>query len=203
MFVIGLTGGIGSGKSTVSKALGDMGIPVIDCDRIAHEAAAAGSPILRELSDAFGKDIITPEGELRRKVLGDIVFHDRKKLQILNGIMHPCILQKVKESLKIAETKGVNIVIIDAPLLLELGWEKLADSIWVVTADQETRISRVMKRDHMPREAVMARMKNQMPEEEKIRKADVIIDNSFTKEHTLAEVRCELRKIPGERWQEK
>lgn len=201
MFIIGLTGGIGSGKSTIASWFREWHIPVIDGDKLAREAVNLGSPVLSILADAFGKEILSEEGTLKRRQLGQIVFQDKAKLSRLNQIMHPAIWHLVESRLKACKDAGEKLAVLDMPLLIEAGWQSRVDSVWVVYVSTEVQISRVMKRDGLKRSQVMAIMQNQIPVEEKLSYADVIINNEGSEEDTRRQVLQELSKISEFTWQ--
>lgn len=201
MFIIGLTGGIGSGKSTIASWFRDWHIPVIDGDKLAREAVNPGSPVLSILADAFGKEILSEEGTLKRRQLGQIVFQDKAKLSRLNQIMHPAIWHLVESRIKACKDAGEKLAVLDMPLLIEAGWQSRVDSVWVVYVSMEVQISRVMKRDGLKRSQVMAIMQNQIPVEEKLSYADVIINNEGSEENTRRQVLQELSKISEFTWQ--
>lgn len=193
MTVIGLTGGIASGKSTVSAYLKEKGIPVFDADASAWEVEKAGQPCLQQLVEAFGKGILTPEGELDRSHMARLAFHDPRALQQLNAIVHRAVEDRRDRFL--ADHAGDAVVVLDAPLLLECGWEKKADTVWLVDIDPEQQIQRAMKRSGMTRQEVVDRINRQMPLEEKRKKADTIIDNSGTLEELYQKVEKALRGL--------
>lgn len=201
MFIIGLTGGIGSGKSTIASWFREWHIPVIDGDKLAREAVNPGSPVLSILADAFGKEILSEEGTLKRRQLGQIVFQDKAKLSRLNQIMHPAIWHLVESRLKACKDAGEKLAVLDMPLLIEAGWQSRVDSVWVVYVSTEVQISRVMKRDSLKRSQIMAIMQNQIPVEEKLSHADVIINNEGSEENTRRQVLQELSKISEFTWQ--
>lgn len=201
MFIIGLTGGIGSGKSTIASWFREWHIPVIDGDKLAREAVNPGSPVLSILADAFGKEILAEEGTLKRRQLGQIVFQDKAKLSRLNQIMHPAIWHLVESRLKACKDAGEKLAVLDMPLLIEAGWQSRVDSVWVVYVSTEVQISRVMKRDGLKRSQVMAIMQNQIPVKEKLSYADVIINNGGSEENTRRQVLQELSKISEFTWQ--
>lgn len=201
MFIIGLTGGIGSGKSTIASWFREWHIPVIDGDKLAREAVNPGSPALSILADVFGKEILSEEGTLKRRQLGQIVFQDKAKLSRLNQIMHPAIWHLVESRLKACKDAGEKLAVLDMPLLIEAGWQSRVDSVWVVYVSTEVQISRVMKRDGLKRSQVMAIMQNQIPVKEKLSYADVIINNGGSEENTRRQVLQELSKISEFTWQ--
>ncbi|MBR5731065.1 MAG: dephospho-CoA kinase, partial [Firmicutes bacterium] len=179
--VYGLTGGTGSGKTTVAEYLREFGCEVVDADIIAREVTAKGSPVLAVLAEVFRADILDENGELIRKKLGSIVFGDKEKLARLNEIMRGALDARFWKALDEAGAKRLySKVFFDAPALYETNRENFVDRVWVVAADRETRIARIMKRDGLTREQVLERMDSQLPEEEKIRRADVVIYNDGT-----------------------
>ncbi len=181
MDVIGLTGGIGTGKSTVSAYLREQGFAIIDADQIARQVTEPGTPLLAELAREFGADVLTEGGVLDRKALASIVFTDVEKRKKLDSLTHGRIIQKIQEQIETCKaTKGYQGIIIDAPLLFETGLDEKCQETWLVTAKQDVRIARVCARDGMTAQEVAARIRNQMGEEEKKKRADWIIDNSGT-----------------------
>lgn len=179
MQVIGLTGGIGTGKSTVSGYLKDWGFAVIDADQIARQIVEPGKPLLAELEHVFGSSIIRQDGTLDRKGLAAVVFQDTEKRKILDHLMHGTILDEIERKTGLyKQEKQYKGVIIDAPLLFETGLDQKCSQVWLVTASEDLRIQRVCARDQVSEEQVRDRIRNQMPEEEKKKMADCIIDNS-------------------------
>jgi len=179
MRIIGLTGGIGSGKTTVSEYLSNKGFPVIDADKVSREIVEPGMKATKAIELEFGIDMINLDGSLNRKKLGNAVFSDREMLYRLNRITHIEILDKIK--MKIMELKNNNatLVFIDAPLLFETGFDSLVDETWVIDAPESLRIERVNSRDSMSVENIKSRIKNQMEQHLKNKKATVVIDNSL------------------------
>ena len=146
--IIGLTGTIGSGKSTVSARLAKLGALVLDADTISREAVKKGADGLNKIAEVFGKEVIDANGELDRKALAGIVFSDESKRLILNGIIHPQVLKALKE--RTHGEKALNpdrMIVWDVPLLIEVGWVEYVDSVWLVTAPEQTRINRITARD--------------------------------------------------------
>ena len=177
--VYGLTGGTGSGKTSVSEHLKELGYTVIDADIIARELTDKGSPVLDDLKAEFGPEIIAEDGSLLRKKLGSIVFNDKSKLERLNEIMEDRLNARFIEALDKARIENpYGKVFFDAPTLLETNREWLVDNIWVIVSDKEKRIRRIMDRDGLTREQVLSRMANQLSDEEKIKRADVVIYNN-------------------------
>ena len=197
MKVIGLTGGIGTGKSTVSDYLIENGFHVLDADKISREIVMPGSDTLIELVSVFGKDILDKDGGLNRKKLGSIVFSDQGKKAELDKMMHSRILEIIFEKLSEfrEETVKPKLVFIDAALLFETGLNRYVDEIWVVDADDEVRVKRVMARDGLSREEIFKRISSQMDKKEKNEKANFILNNSGNKKELYQQVEVLLKPI--------
>ncbi|EAX47995.1 dephospho-CoA kinase [Thermosinus carboxydivorans Nor1] len=198
MYVIGLTGGIGSGKSTVSAMLQELGAVIIDADEIAREVVATGKPAWREIKDEFGLGVLNGNGSINRKALGEIVFSDAKQRAKLEAITHPRIQAAVETALKAARKAGVRVVVLDVPLLIEKGWDHLADAVWVVYVDERTQLERLMARDRLTEDEARARISAQMSLREKAERAHVVIDNSGSIDATRRQVLIAWQKIPAE-----
>ncbi|HHX28068.1 MAG: dephospho-CoA kinase [Bacillota bacterium] len=193
MYVIGLTGGIASGKSTVSEILRSLGATIIDADAITRELQSPGSEALREIQEAFGDDIILPDGTLDRRKLGRVVFSSERSRHILDSIIHPRVIGRTKEILKeLAQSapgkSPVAVAVVDAPLLLEAGADAVVDEVWVVALPRDQQAERLMKREGYSAEEAFSRIDSQMPLEEKEKRADRVIDNSGTPEETKEQV---------------
>jgi dephospho-CoA kinase len=189
MKVIGLTGGIGSGKSTVSRILSGLGAKIIDADLVSREIMSKGQEAYNEIVGYFGENILDERGEIDRKRLGLIVFEDAQKLKKLNEITHPKIIEKIKAMIMEAKKENYKVIVVDAALLIETGLYQMMDEIWMVVVDIETQIKRIMKRDGFSYEEALKRIRSQMPLEEKIKYADFIINNSKTLEKTEEQVK--------------
>ncbi|MBK8946019.1 MAG: dephospho-CoA kinase [Ignavibacteriae bacterium] len=175
-YAIGITGGIGSGKSTVSKIFEENGFIVIKADDIAKKIMQNDLEIKNKLISEFGKQTFL-ENELNSKYISDIVFNDEKKLKILNSIVHPAMIQKIADEVK-ENQKTFNIVFVEAALIFEAKMEKLFDFILLVTANDEIRIERILLRDRISKDEVVKRIEKQIPEQIKKTKSDFIIDNN-------------------------
>ena len=173
-YVLGLTGGIGTGKTTAAEYLTSRGFIHVDADQIGRDITVKGSPVLQLLRDAFGEEIFMEDGSLHRKKLASIVFSDPDQKKKMDDIMFAEIGRIIRERISLA--KGP--VLLDAPLLYESGLDCLCDEVILITCDIETRLERVASRDGAGREEVLARIRNQMSDEEKSGKADHIVDNS-------------------------
>lgn len=188
--LVGLTGGIGSGKTLAASYFKDLGAFVLDADLICRKLVEPGQPALREISDAFGKDIFTASGNLDRKNLADIVFGDLEKKRTLEGILHPKVFEfEMLEYEAICKEHPNAVVIVDAAMLIESGNYKKMDKVIVVTSDEKDRIHRVLLRSDMSEDEVTARIKNQMPSEEKVRYADFVLENSLDKDNLRSKVK--------------
>ena len=189
MFVIGLTGGIGTGKSTVAQILEAQGAPILNADLVGHEVYLPGRPAFHEIVEAFGQDLVAPDGTIDRKKLGPIVFADPKNLAKLNAITHSRMKGMMREKLVDIEKQGHDIAVLEAALLLEAKWDDLADEIWVTVADPEIAAARVAERSGLAKEQVMERIRSQMSNEDSIKRANVVIqtggDMASTEEQAL------------------
>lgn len=196
MKIIGLTGGIGSGKSTVTAMLRQAGYTVIDADEISREVSRKGAPLLRLLVREFGIEIIQEDGSLNRKLLADLAFESQHGTRRLNELVQTAILVRALEYFnRMRLSKEYDLCFFDVPMLYEAGWDKYMDAVWLVTAPEDMRLKRVVERDKSRREEVLARMKLQMSEEEKIARADLILDNSGTESELRLRVQQALKEL--------
>lgn len=178
MKIIGVTGGIGSGKSAVARILRDLGAVVIDADSIARAVTAKGGKALEELTGYFGSRILDGNGDLNRKALADLVFKDPVKRHALEAITHKHIVSKILDGIENIKNSGkTEIVVIDVPIPLEHGFLDVVDEVWTVTAEKETRIGRVMERSGYTYEEAVDRINSQMKEEDYLKVADEVIRN--------------------------
>ncbi|MGL4820253.1 MAG: dephospho-CoA kinase [Bacilli bacterium] len=184
MWIIGLTGGIATGKTTVTALFREEHVPIVDADVIAREIVAPGMPALKEIVLAFGEAMLNPDGTLNRPALGAVVFSSEKQRHTLNRIMHPKIRDEMKRQIREHEINGASMCILDVPLLFENHLEGLVDEVVVVYTNETTQRERLMKRNAFSEEEANKRIRSQMAIEEKKKRADVIIDNSGTIEET-------------------
>jgi len=185
LLVVGLTGGIATGKSTVSTILENAGALIIDADRIAREVVKKGRPAHCAIVENFGKNVLLPDGEINRSVLGDIIFNDPRKKHLLNSIVHPHVRKEQNRQLKhIEQTNPNTIVILDIPLLIESKMYRDLSEVVVVYAPEHIQTKRLMQRDGISKADALARVRSQMPIEEKKDKATIVIDNSGTRANT-------------------
>jgi len=186
---IGLTGGIGSGKSTAAKILAELGAPAIDADKVGHEIYLPGAPAYRELIDAFGKGILAPDRTIDRRKLGPIVFADRAALKRLNAIVHPKMFARMGEMVAAMRRGGeTRPIVIEAAILIEANWQPLFDEIWLVTAARERVIERVERDRGLKPEQTEARIRAQLSDEERRKYATSVIRNDGTLEELRAAV---------------
>jgi dephospho-CoA kinase len=188
---VGLTGGIASGKSTVSRQLAALGCHVIDADVLAREVVAPGEPAWRQVVEAFGREVLRPDGSLDRARLGALVFADPEKRRRLEAITHPAIQSRRQAALDDLAARGFDgLVVQDAALLIEVGGAASVDRLVVVYADPAIQLDRLMRRDTLDEAEARRRIASQMPLQEKVRLAHYVIDNSDSVEETAAQVRA-------------
>lgn len=186
---IGLTGGIATGKSTVSALLVSKGALLVDADVIAREVMLPGHPVLAAAVEHFGQAILLPDGTLDRRRLGDIVFHDPAERKALNDITHPAIRQEIREQMQTFEREHSDrLIVVDIPLLFESGLEAMFEQVLLVYAPFEVQVERLMERNRLTKDEAVARIRSQMDIEEKKKRADVVIDNSGQPSETERQV---------------
>lgn len=188
MHVIGLTGGIASGKSTVTSFFRERNIPVIDADQLGHRTYEPGTETYERVIEAFGRDIVAPDGTIDRRVLGGRVFGRPDELKRLTDIVWPGIRKLASEQLAEFEAAGNQLVVLEAAVLFEAGWEDLVDEVWVVVVDPEIAVQRLAARNGLDPEAARARIASQLSNEERIARGDVIIENNGTLEELQARI---------------
>jgi dephospho-CoA kinase len=181
---IGLTGGIASGKSTVTEMIRGLGIPVIDADQIARDVVKAGEEAYEQIIQTFGQDILQENGEIDRAKLGAIVFYNEQERKKLNAIVHPAVRRRMLAEKEAYVQKGAKTIVLDIPLLFESELTHFIDKIIVVYVDDDIQLERLMKRNGFSEEEALARIRSQMPLHEKVKKADAVINNNGTIEET-------------------
>jgi len=189
MKVIGLTGGIGSGKSTVSQFLKELGAVIIDADKAGHETFKPNTEAWREVVAAFGREVLLPNNEVDRSKLGEIVFNDAEAMTRLNRIMHPRIYQTVQSRLEKLRQQGVAVVVLEAAILIEADWTPLVDEVWVTVTPESMVLERLEKQRGLEKEQTLSRIRSQMSAEERTKHADVVINNDGNLEAVKAKVR--------------
>ena len=178
MLVIGLTGGIGTGKSEVASLLQSFGAEVINADQVGHEAYTPNSESWREVVNTFGEEILQPDGQIDRGRLGAIVFSNPQQLDKLNAIMHPRMARMVGYKIEVLRDKGAPAVVVEAAVLFEAGWDSLVDEVWTTDSPVELVIERLQARNGMSEEEVRRRINSQMDRVERIERSDLVVDNS-------------------------
>ena len=190
-----MTGGLGTGKTTVARIFSSLGAKVIDADKINHQLMKRNGSSFKSIVKSFGQKILT-DGDIDRKKLGAVVFNNSKRLKKLCRIVHPAIISKIKNRIShYQKNKSNQIIIIDAPLLIEAGLDRLVDILIVVKASRRKQIQRVIRRMNIKRSEVLKRLKAQMPLKDKIRLADITIDNNGSLTKTKKEVRRIWQKL--------
>jgi dephospho-CoA kinase len=197
MKIIGLTGGIGSGKSTVAGYLAELGAAVIDLDKVGHEVLKSGGGVFKRVVNAFGKEIIGADGEIDRARLADIVFRDPEALARLNRITHPAIDKIIEERIGEYRRRGAKVVVLEAAAMLEAGKAGQADEIWVTAAPEATVLKRLGARSGYSRENSQSRLGAQFSNAERIKRADVVINTDCTLDELKRRVEAEWRKMMG------
>lgn len=178
MLVIGLTGGIGTGKSEVSRLLESLGATLINADQIGHEAYIPHSETWNLVVDAFGEEILQDNGEIDRRKLGAIVFSDPEEMAKLNGIMHPRMARMVSDRIDHFREDGVEVVVVEAAVLFEAGWETLVDEVWSTDSPVEAVVERLQAARGIAPEEAQKRIASQMDREERLDRSDVVVNNS-------------------------
>lgn len=201
MLLVGLTGGIASGKSLVTRVFRDLGAHIIDADRIVHDLLSAGESVCREVAEHFGRVIELPDGSIDRRKLGNIVFQDPDARAWLNACIHPRVFDVFNSQVRhICEQDPSAIVVLDAALLIETGHHRKMDILIVVYAEEHQQLQRLQERDRFTPEQSLARIRSQMPLAEKKRYADHVIDNTGTREQAekqAREVYAVLKRAAG------
>ena len=191
-YLIGLTGNIATGKSAVLRMLGRLGAKAIDADALVHQLMATGTPVWQAILDEFGEGILGPEGEIDREKLGAIVFADAEALKRLEAIFHPAVTACVDELIRQATEP---VVVVEAIKLIEAGWHRTCDALWVVTCSKEQQLERLMRTRKLSREEALLRIEAQPPQEDKIALADVVIDNSGSLKEMREQVEREWERL--------
>ncbi len=188
MKIIGLTGGIGSGKSTVSRFLAELGAIILDADKVGHEALKPGSEVREHVVNEFGKSMVTASGDIDRTKLGELVFNNPAARSRLNQIMHPPMYKMVKTQLEKYRQQGADEVVLEVPLLIEAGWNSLVNEVWVTVASEATVLNRIRERTGLSEQEARARINAQLSNEERIKHADVVIETDCSLDELKAKV---------------
>jgi len=178
MLVIGLTGSIGTGKSEAARHLEALGASVISADQVGHEAYIPNTEAWEQVVATFGRDILQEDSEIDRRKLGAIVFSDPGQLEKLNAIMHPRMARMVADKIEVLRGQGVDVVVVEAALLFEAGWDSLVEEVWVTDSPEDIVIGRLKERNGLSEEEAHKRIHSQMDRAERLERSDVVIDNS-------------------------
>ncbi len=189
--VIGLTGGIGSGKSTVSQYLAELGAKIIDADKVGHEVFKPNTEAWREVVATFGEEILNLSGEIDRKKLGEMVFGNPESLLQLNKIMHPRMLDMIEAQIEEYRQQGIDMVVLEAAALIEANWTSYVDEVWVTVAPKSAVLERLKEQRGLEEEQTLARIHSQLSAEERMKHADVVINN----DGDLNEVKAKVREL--------
>lgn len=195
MWVIGLTGGIGSGKSSVAQWLIEQGLPVLDADQTVHSLLSEDQPTIQDVVETFGKEILDLHGKIDRRILGTRVFKDEVARKSLEQLLHPRVKKQMLTEQNALKSAGAKLCIWDVPLLFETGFDALMDEVWVVWVSPEDQLTRVMNRDSLSRSEVELRIMAQWSLEDKLKRADVVINNSGSWTQTVLQLAALLERI--------
>lgn len=197
MKIIGLTGSIASGKSTVTGILRSLGAVVVDADAIVHELQQPGTPVTAAIAREFGPEVIRPDGSLDRPALGRIIFAQPDRRKALEAIVHPAVRERIWQEVDRCRVEGRPAVVLDIPLLFESGWDRWVDETWVVYTDRETQLARLMARDGLPEAEALRRIAAQGDLESKRARAHRVIDNRGAEEETRTQVEALWSGVTG------
>ncbi|ORT99773.1 Dephospho-CoA kinase [Anaerovibrio sp. JC8] len=195
MKIIGLTGGIASGKSTVTNYLRQQGYTVVDCDKIAWELAEPDRSIWQIYFARYGSRVINPDRSLNRQAVADIVFNNKNELSVINSLVHPLIKEEMLSQVEEARSRGEKYIFLDVPLLFEASYDKITDETWLVYVPRNTQLKRLMARNHYSREEAIRRIDSQMSLEEKKKLSDVIINNNADRKRLRSQLEEKLEKL--------
>jgi len=194
MIKIGLTGGIGSGKSSVAKLVQQQGIPIIDADQISHRLLENDGEAYDQVRLMFGAGVVNSHGEIDRRALGELVFSDASARRSLEDLLHPLIIKQIQAEVVEKAAQGANLLVIEMPLLFEAKLQKMFDLIWVVNINQEQQLERLRMRDGLTEIEAKRRINTQLPLDMKVKKADVVIENQGNLSELAAQVNALLSK---------
>lgn len=197
MRVIGLTGGIASGKSTAAEALRRLGAPVVDADELAHRAIAPGGAAYELVREAFGDEVVGPDGTIDRKRLGRIVFRDPEARRRLESIVHPAVSRALAEWVEAERARGAPAVVLVIPLLVETGWDRRVDEVWVVDVPEDVQIARLRARDGLEEEEARRRVRAQAPRAVRLRAATRVFRNEGEERELQAAIAEAWRAVLG------
>ena len=197
MITIGLSGGIGSGKTEASRILQEMGAEVISADQVGHQAYEPHTDAWKQVVETFGDDILQPDGQIDRRKLGGIVFSNPGEMAKLNAIMHPRMHTMMEEHLRELKAKGAQVAVLEAAILVEAGWISLVDEVWMLEAPEEVAVERIQQRNGLPEEEIRKRLRSQLSNEERAGYAGEVIENTGD----LEALRLRLKELWNSRLQ--
>ncbi len=195
MHVIGLTGGIGTGKSTVSSMLAQHGAAVVDADRLGHRTYEPGTATFRQVRERFGPEVVAADGAIDRRVLGEKVFGRPEQMSRLTAIVWPAIRSLAQDEIRRLAADGMEVVVLEAAVLIEAGWQDLADEVWVVTAPPEVARERLMQRNALSAAEADRRIASQVSDEDRLAHADVVLNNDGSLDHVRELVQAQWRAL--------
>ena len=195
IYIVGLTGGIASGKSEAAGYLVSQGAHCVDADAISHFLTRPEGLLLSDIRREFGDEVFNYDGTLNLKALADLVFNDDDKRRVLDGITHPAIQKAMLDEVEDAEKAGEKVIFLNVPLLFETGMDALCDETWLINTDADVQLERLMQRDGLDEEQAQSRVRSQMSAEEKLQRANVVIDNNKTLEKMLGELQSQYNAL--------
>ncbi len=195
IYIVGLTGGIASGKSEAAKHLESLGAHCVDADAISHFLTGADGPLLTDIRAEFGDEVFYPDGMLDRQALAEIVFNDEDARRRLDGITHPSIQKAMLDEVEDAERNGEKLIFLNVPLLFETGMDALCDETWLINTDPDLQLNRLMQRDGFDEAQAQSRVRSQMSAEEKQQRASLVIDNNKSLEKMLSELQSHYNSL--------
>ena len=193
MFIIGLTGGIACGKSAISFEMKKLGAVTFDIDEETHKLLRPGGELFKIYVQHFGEQVILEDGNLNKRLISEIIFHDDFERFWINSVAHPVLLNKTRDFLVECSERGEKIVVLELPLLFEVGWQKMVDEVWAVYLPSELQIYRLVRRDKITAEQAVARINSQMPIDEICKRADFVINNKGDQEQLKRKILSRLR----------
>ncbi|MDE2180026.1 MAG: dephospho-CoA kinase [candidate division NC10 bacterium] len=196
--VVGLTGGICSGKSTVTAMFRDLGATVIDADQVAHEVVEPDQPLFEAVASTFGREVVGADGRIDRRRLGAMVFADPETRKRLEALLHPAIIRECERRIRQAEISGAAVCLVDAALLIESGWHTRCDAVILVEASEAVRLDRLVRSRGLSQDDAMLRIRSQMPQQEKRPHARYIIENDGPLEETARQVKTVWQQLCAE-----
>ena len=195
IYIVGLTGGIASGKSEAAKYLESLGAHCVDADAISHFLTGTDGPLLTDIRAEFGDGVFNPDGTLDRRALAEVIFNDGEKRRRLDAITHPSIQKAMLDEVEDAEKAGEKVIFLNVPLLFETGMDALCDETWLISTQKDIQLSRLMERDGFDEEQALSRVRSQMSDEDKEQRASIVIDNNRSVEKLMSELQSQYNSL--------